>query len=449
MNAPEFDRNLQRSGDSARGPLDRVNGWGTQYVPGGARVFWIVVGLLLVALVVWAVWPSSNAKMAGGPFGAGGPVPVGVARANLGSVKVVLNALGAVTPLATVTVKPQVSGILTKIDFTEGEMVKAGALLAEIDPRPYQAALDQAKGTLAHDQAQLDNARVDLDRYQNLFKQTAISQQTLATQAALVRTDAGTVVADKAAMETAALNLAYCRITSPVPGRVGIRQVDVGNLMQPGVTTAIVIVTELQPISVLFTLPEDNISSVMERVGTGAKLEADAFDRANTVRLASGSLAALDNEVNSTTGTVQLRAMFDNADLRLFPQEFVNIHLLVNTLQNRTTIPVAAVQRGSDSSFVYAISGNLKGCSGDHIVTTCAASVRNVVIGTQDGDKVDVTSGLEPGDIVVTDGADRLKDGAKVTIPTPVKFTPGRHGSHGGHGHHHRSQGGDGSGGGQ
>jgi multidrug efflux system membrane fusion protein len=437
MNAPEFNHSLRRSSDALRGGVDSANRWSSRTLPGGARTFWIVLALLLVGLLIWAIKPGPQTETSRF-IGGGGPVPVGVARASAGDIHVTLNALGAVTPLATVTVKPQVTGILNKIDFTEGQMIKAGDVLAEIDPRPYQAALDQAKGTLAHDQAQLDNAKVDLVRYQNLVAQNAISQQILATQEALVRTDAGTVVADKAAVETAAINLGYCRITSPVPGRVGIRQVDVGNLMTPGVTTSIVVVTELQPISVLFTLPEDNISAVMERVGAGAKLSADAYDRANTTKLASGTLATFDNEVSPTTGTVELRAMFDNADNRLFPQQFVNIRLLVNTLTNQTTIPVAAVQRGADSAFVYVVNKDR------------TVSVRNVTLGPTDNDKVDVTSGLQPGDTVVVDGADRLKDGAKVSIPNASKLTFGHGGKsgHSGH-HHHRPSGGDSSGGSQ
>jgi multidrug efflux system membrane fusion protein len=432
MNAPEFDHSLHNDTTS--------DSWVKQHVPGGPRTIWIIVGLVVLGLLAWVILaPTSAPKTGRDAFGPGGPVPVGVAQATSGDIHVTLNALGAVTPLATVTVKPQVTGILKKIDFTEGQMVKAGDELVEIDPAPYQAALDQAKGTLAHDDAQLENAKVDLKRYQALATQNAISNQTLATQQALVRTDTGTVIADKAAVETAAINLGYCKITSPVAGRVGIRQVDVGNLMQPGSTTSIVVVTELHPISVLFTLPEDSISSVMERVGAGAKLSAEAWDRGQTTKLATGALATFDNEVDPTTGTVKLRATFDNEDNRLFPQQFVNIRLLVNTLTNQTVVPAAAIQRGSDGSFVYVAKP-------DHTV-----SVRNVTLGITDGDKVDVLSGLSPGESVVTDGADRLKDGAKISIPAATKIGVG-HGGHKGHGgshHRHRSQGGDSSGGSQ
>ncbi|HEY5046864.1 MAG TPA: efflux RND transporter periplasmic adaptor subunit [Rhizomicrobium sp.] len=431
MNAPEFDHTLHRAPDIVHGPVEHANRWGTRFLPGGARTLWILVGLGLLVLLIWAIRPSTKTGNAQHEaFGVGGPVPVGVARVGTGNIAVTLNALGAVTPLATVTVKPQVSGILDKINFQEGQMVKAGALLAEIDPRPYQAALDQAKGSLARDQAQLANAKVDLSRYQSLAAQNAIASQTLAAQAALVRTDAGTVETDNAAVEAAAINLGYCRIVSPVAGRVGLRQVDVGNLMQPGVTAGIAVVTELQPISVIFTLPEDDISAVMQRIGAGATLTADAYDRTQTTRLASGTLATVDNEIDPTTGTVKLRAMFDNADFRLFPQQFVNIRLLVNTLAGQTTAPVAAIQRGADGSFVYVVNANR------------TVSVRAVTLGPTNSNTIDVASGLRAGDIVVVDGADRLKDGAKVTVPGASRGTFGKGAGARTH-HHHRSQGGD------
>lgn len=362
-------------------------------------------------------------------------MPVGVARATVASVAVTLNALGTVTPLVTVTVKPQVSGILQKINFQEGQMVKAGDLLALIDPRPYRAALNQAKGQLQRDNAQLSNAKIDLARYQALSRQNAIAQQTLATQAALVRTDQGTVEADMAAVDAAAVNLSYCTITSPVAGRVGLRQVDMGNLVQSGVTTAIAVVTQLQPISVLFTLPEDDVSQVMARVGAGAKLSTDVWDRGQTTRLASGTLSTVDNEVDPTTGTVKMRAIFDNADERLFPQQFVNVRVVVDTLPNQTTVPVAAIQRGAGGNFVYLVKADK------------TVSVRPVELGPSENDQVDILRGLRPGDVVVVDGADRLRDGARVSLPgaNPALI---RRGS-GGHGHHrHMAEGGSGSGGG-
>jgi multidrug efflux system membrane fusion protein len=286
-------------------------------------------------------------------------------------------------------------------------LVKAGDPLAEIDPRPYQAALDQAKGQLARDQANLANARVDVTRYQALQKQNAISDQQVATQEALVRSDAGIVQADQANVETAAINLGYTRIVSPVTGRVGLRQMDIGNIVQAGQSTGIVVVTELSPMSVVFTVPEDNISQIMGRVSQGATLDVDAWDRSQTVKIASGKLATVDNVVDPTTGTVKLRAMFDNTDNKLFPSQFVNIRLLVDTLQNQTVVPVAAIQRGASGAFVFIVNPDK------------TVNQRSVKLGVQDGDKIAILEGLKPGDTVVVDGADRLRDGSDVTIPNP------------------------------
>jgi multidrug efflux system membrane fusion protein len=366
-----------------------------------SRVAFIGLGLLILAALIWAIYPKPQANRG---FN-NGPQPVGVAVAQDAPIDVTLNALGTVTPLATATVRPQVGGMLTKFYFTEGQLVKTGDLLAQIDPRPYQAALDQAKGALARDQANLTNAKVDEGRYQALAAQNAISNQVLVTAEALVRSDSGIVEADQANVETAEINLGYTRITSPVDGRVGLRQVDVGNIVSAGQSTGIVVVTELSPISVIFTVPEDNISQVMGRAGSGAQLATDAFDRSQTVKIASGKLATIDNEIDPTTGTVKLRAMFDNTDGKLFPSQFVNIRLLVDTLQHQTVIPVSAVQRGADGTFVFVVSPDK------------VANQRTVKLGVQDGDKVAVLDGLKPGDTVVVDGADRLRDGADVEIP--------------------------------
>ncbi|HEX4160438.1 MAG TPA: efflux RND transporter periplasmic adaptor subunit [Rhizomicrobium sp.] len=399
------------------------------------KALWIVAGLLLLVLVVWAIKPSGQPTSGryGHHLNATGPVPVGVAKASHSDVRVTLNALGAVTPLATVTVKPQVSGIMQKIDFKEGQMVHSGEVLAEIDPRPYQAAVDQAKGALARDQAQLANAQIDLKRYQQLWSQNAISQQILATQEATVRTNVGTVEADKGTLEAAAVNLAFCKITAPVTGQVGLRQVDVGNYVQVGITTEIVVVTELQPMSVLFTVPEDNIDQVLSRVHAGAKLSADAYDRANTTKIASGTLATVDNQVDPTTGMVKLRALFDNSKLQLFPSQFVNIRLLVNTLHGQVTVPAAAIQHGAAGDYVYAVGPDKR------------VHMQSVRLGPTDGDMVSVVHGLAAGTTVVIDGADQLSDGARVTIPGKTPFSgPLRNGSGSrrGHRHHHSSDGG-------
>jgi multidrug efflux system membrane fusion protein len=370
-----------------------------------SRVFFIGLGLALLALLIWAIYPKPAPRRG---FN-NGPQPVGVATATDAPINVTLNALGTVTPLATATVRPQVGGLLTKLYFTEGQLVKAGDLLAQIDPRPYQAALDQSKGQLARDQANLANARVDLQRYQGLAAQNAISNQQLDTQMALVRSDSGIVEADQANVETAEINLGYTRITSPVAGRVGLHLVDVGNIVSAGQTTGIVVVTELSPISVIFTVPEDNISQVMGRTSSGATLTVDAFDRSQTTKITSGSLATIDNVIDPTTGTVKLRAMFDNQDGKLFPSQFVNVRLLVDTLQHQTVIPVSAVQRGADGTFVFVVTPEK------------VANQRTVKLGIQDGDKVAVLDGLKPGDTVVVDGADRLRDGAQVAIPGPAQ----------------------------
>jgi multidrug efflux system membrane fusion protein len=435
MSAPHADHPFVHTVGRGRDSTIHVPRRGIARIPGGPRTLWIVGGLILVFLFIWATWPGGHSRTASGKYDANGPIPVAVAQARLGDVRVTLNALGAVTPLATVTVKPQVSGILQKIDFREGQLVRAGTVLAEIDPRPFQAALDQAKGALARDAAQYANAKIDLKRYQTLWAQQAISQQILATQEATVNTDAGTVVADKAAVEAAALNLDYCTIRSPVAGRVGLRQVDVGNYVQVGVTAEIVVVTELQPISVLFTLPEDNLSQLMQRVREGAALPADAYDRSQTTKLASGTLSTVDNEIDPTTGTVKIRAVFDNSDNALFPSQFVNVRLLVNTLHAQTTVPSPAIQHGASGDFVFVARRGQ------------TVNMRAVTLGPADGDNVDVVKGVVPGEEVVVDGADRLRDGARVTIPGPNARAAGAnaHG-HAGHRHHHGNSGGDGGG---
>jgi multidrug efflux system membrane fusion protein len=390
--------------DTAWDQTDRAWRWGAARVPGGAKTLAVGLGLLLLLLLLWAIQPATNSSRSGG-FGAGGPQAVGVARAVAGDMHITLNGLGTVTPLATVTVRPQVSGQIVKILFHEGQMVKAGDLLAQIDPRTFQAAVDQAQGQLARDRALLANARVDLARFKALVAATAISQQQYATQAALVQQDEGIVKSDEANVEAASINLGYSSITSPVDGRVGLRQVDLGNIVQAGQSSGIVVVTQLQPISVLFTLPEDNIGQIMARTGAGATLAAYAYDRGQTQLLATGVLATVDNQVDPTTGTVKMRAQFDNIKGELFPNQFVNIRLLVDTEHNRTLVPISAVQRGSQGNFVFVVDPEK------------TVSMRSVMLGANDGTKVAILQGLKPGDTVVVDGADRLRDGAEVILP--------------------------------
>ncbi len=368
-----------------------------------SRVVWFGLGLALLALLIWAIYPAKNQGRRG--MINQGAQPVGVARALSGDVNITLNALGTVTPLTTATVRPQVGGMLIKINFTEGQMVKAGDVLAQIDPRPYQAALDQVRGQLARNMATLTNARVDLERYKSLQAQNAIAAQQVSSQEALVKSTEGIIISDQANVQTARINLGYTNIVSPVDGRAGIHLVDIGNIVSAGQSNGIVVVTQLDPMSVLFTIPEDNIRTVLERVNSGAVLPVDVYDRSQTNKITSGVLSAVDTVVDPATGSVKLRAMFDNKDRRLFPAQFVNVRLLVNTLKNQTTVPVPAVQRGADGAYVFVVRP-------DKTVTQ-----RNVKIGIQDGDKMQILSGLRAGDTVVVDGADRLRDGADVEVP--------------------------------
>ena len=399
----ESTRNIQ--GQS--GVWGGIKRWNSAY-PRLSRVLWIALALLVVVGVVWMLKPAPQVNR-GGFGGRGGPggniQSVGVTQAKIAPINVTLNGLGTVTPLATATVRPQVSGLLTKLYFTEGQMVKAGDVLAQIDPRTYQAALDQAKGQLARDSATLANDKVDLARYQALAAQNAISNQQLSAQAAKVNSDTGVVAADRANVETASINLGYTRIVSPITGRAGLHLVDIGNIVSANQATGIVVVTELSPISVTFTIPEDQVGAVMARMNAGATLTVDARDRAQSTVIASGMLATVDNVVDTTTGTVKLRAMFTNADGKLFPSQFVNVRLLVDTIRDQVVIPVPAVQRGSDGSFVFVVSPDK------------TVSQRQVKLGVQDGDQVAILEGLKPGDTIVVDGADRLRDGAEVNIP--------------------------------
>ena len=318
-----------------------------------------------------------------------------------------MRALGAVTPLATVTVTTQISGYLMSVGFKEGQLVKKGQLLAQIDPRPYQVALEQDQAQLARDEATLKQAQMDLSRYETLSGQQSIARQTYEDQVWTVKQDQGTVDYDKAQIKAQQLNLTYCHIVAPTDGRVGLRQVDPGNYVQTGSTTGIVVLTMLKPTTVEFAVPEDNVPQVMERVHAGAQLPVTAFDRANVTQLAVGQLAAVDTQVNSTTGTVMLRANFDNTDEKLFPSQFVNVVMLLDTLKDVVRVPARAVQRGAPGSYVYLVAAQN------------TVAVHPIKLGAQDGDFFAVESGLSPGDVVVTDGADRLRDGAKVSIPNP------------------------------
>ncbi len=384
--------------------------------PRRRRLLWIALLVIAVAAVAVIVYRSvtfiSQPPPRRGRFQDGGNQPVGVAKIGRGDIRLTLRALGAVTPLATVTVTTQISGYLMSVGFKEGQLVHKGQLLAQIDPRPYEVALEQDKAQLARDQATLKQAQMDLARYQTLSQQQSIARQTYEDQAWTVKQDQGTVDYDKGLIKAQELNLVYCRITAPTDGRVGLRQIDPGNYVQTGSSTGIVVLTQLNPTTVEFAVPEDNLPQIMARVRSGAVLPVTAFDRANVTQLATGQLAATDTQVNTTTGTVMLRANFDNADETLFPSQFVNVVMLLDTLKDAVTVPVRAVQRGAPGTYVYLVAAD------------DTVAVHPVTLGAQDGDLYAVTAGLSPGDRVVTDGADRLRDGAKVSIPDTPSAPP-------------------------
>ncbi len=401
--------------------------------------FGVLAAVVAGGLLWWHPWsrgtgaPDNAASQGGGrkrggPSAlAGLPQPVQVAAATQGDMPIVLNALGTVTPLANVTVKTQLAGYLQSVAFQEGQMVHKGDVLAQIDPRPYQVALANAQGTLARDQALLATARLDLKRYQTLVAQDSIATQTADTQASLVKQYEGTVETDQAAIDSAKLNLTYARITAPVSGRVGLRQVDPGNYVTPSDANGLVVITQLQPMSVIFTTSEDNLPSILKQVNAGSALPVTAYNRNNTTALATGSLATLDNQIDTTTGTVKLRANFANADNMLFPNQFVNTRLLVDTLRGATIVPTSAVLTGSIGQFVYVVKP-------DNTVT-----VRKVTPGPVDGERTSIAAGLAVGERVVTDGSDRLREGSTIMIPAErPKHASGAHGASAGHAGHHK-----------
>lgn len=368
------------------------------------RLRWLFI--LLLVLVAGLIW-WQRALIIGQPTSTKPPaqpmstVPATIAR---GNINVIQDGLGTVTSLATVNVKTQISGQLVQVNFKEGQEVKKGDLLAAIDARPYQAALDQAKGTQARDEALLKGSKVDLVRYQGLAAQNAVMRQTLDTQVALVAQYEGTVEADKAAVEAANVNLIYCNILAPVDGLAGLRQVDQGNYVTPADTTDIVVITQFDPISVLFTVPEDQLQTILARLKSGAVLTTTALDRSSSNKLAEGELQSHDSQIDPTTGTIKLRSIFTNKDRKLYPNQFVNVELLVEEHKNVLLLPSAAVQRGVPGTFVYLINSD------------SSVSVRKIVLGVTEGEHVEVLSGLEVGDRVVVDGADKLRDGAKVIV---------------------------------
>jgi multidrug efflux system membrane fusion protein len=365
---------------------------------------------------------DKSAGKGGGKGGRGGRrdanVPVVAVPAATMDVGVLLDGLGSVTPIATVTVRSRIEGQLMRLNFKEGQVVREGDLLAEIDSRAAQVQLATAEGTLAKDQALLKNAQLDLERYRTLFKQDSIAKQQLDTQDALVRQYEATLKVDHAAIESARLQLVYSRITAPVSGRIGLRQVDIGNIVRAGDANGIVVITQLQPITVVFSIPEDNLPPVMKKLQAGERLTATAFDRSGKTQLAAGMLITADNQIDPATGTVKLKAQFANEDLALFPNQFVNVRLLVDTKRGATVVPASAVQRGTPGTFVYSVDADTK-----------VANVRKVTLGPTQGELVSV-EGIAPGTLVVVDGADRLREGAVVEMvvrdTSPPKEGPRR-----------------------
>jgi membrane fusion protein, multidrug efflux system len=368
---------------------------------------WLIFAVVLIVVAVWWIrrGASSQAKTSGDATPR--PVLISAATAHQGDIGIYLNALGTVTPVYTVTVTSRVQGEITQVYYHEGQMVQKGDPLIEIDPRPYQASLTQVEGQLAHDQAVLNEAKIDLERYQQAFTRNAIAKQQLDDQQQVVLQDEGTVKNDEGQLANAKVNLVYTHITAPIAGRVGLRLVDPGNIVQANSTTSLVVITQLQPITVIFSIAEDQLSQIQQQLRKGKKLPVDAFDRAGSTKLASGTLLTLDNVIDPTTGTLKLKAIFDNKDGALFPSQFVNVKLLVDTQHSMTLIPTPAIQRSAQGAFVYVIKSDQ------------TASMRTVTPGTTDG-SVTAVQGVEPQDVVAVNGFDKLQDGAKVTVRKPT-----------------------------
>ena len=377
---------------------------------------WVVA----LAVVVGGVWYYRGAQvqtqaqnsgapgagpngMPGDPGAFGNPVvPVVVSTAQRGDLPVYFDGLGTVTAYNTVTVRSRVDGAIVKVNFAEGQFVHEGDALVEIDPRPYQVALEQAQGQLAKDQAQLKDVQIDLERYKLLFKEGVIPQQQLDTQEASVGQSHGSIQADQAAIDSAKLNITYSHITAPIGGRVGLRLVDVGNIVHAADTTGLVVITQLQPISVIFTLPQDQLPQVMGKLHGSAQLSVEAWDRDDTTKITGGKLATIDNQIDVTTGTYKLKAVFSNDNNMLFPNQFVNVHLLVDTKHDITLVPVAAIQRGPQGTYVYiAAAGNV-------------AKIQAVTVAQTTGNLVGLASGVSAGTNVVIDGQDKLQDGTQI-----------------------------------
>lgn len=369
-----------------------------------------VLGLcaaLLLALGGYALLAKSgeDASRAGqAPNPAGRTFPVNIASARTGDIGIYLNGLGSVVPLNTVNVKSRVDGQLMSVHFEEGQLVQKDALLAEIDPRPFEVQLAQAEAQMARDQAGLRNAKLDMQRYKDLYTQGYVPKQQVDTQEALVRQSEGIVKADQSQIDNAKLQLVYSRITAPITGRIGLRLVDPGNMVRANDNNGLLVITQLVPITVVFTIPEDSLPAVLDRMKSGAQLVVEAFDREQKKKLATGHLLTVDNQIDPNTGTVRLKAVFPNEDGQLFPNQFVNARLLLDVKHGATTVPSAAVQRGAKGTFVYVVKEDQ------------TVAVRPVGVGAAEGDNVSIETGLAPDELVVVEGTEKLREGSKVDI---------------------------------